>query len=120
MTRNNIRHSLEDGISVNFYSSLEEGKTIANVTLRKGKHLIKFQKLQPKQDNRFHYKGKIEPPLGGSPDEESDGERSRLLVRAGAGLDGEGSTKLGQHPGLGSGQTLQMLLGTTGHSDLFF
>ena len=55
-----------------------------------------------------------------SPDEQSDGERGRLLVRAGAGLDGEGSTKLGQHPGLGRSQALQMLFRTTGHSDLFF
>ena len=41
-------------------------------------------------------------------------------MRAGAGLDGEGSTKLGQHPGLGSGQTLQVLLRSSGHSDLVF
>ena len=49
MNRNNIGHSLEDGVSVNLYSSLEEGKTIANVTLRKEIHLIKLKKLQPKQ-----------------------------------------------------------------------
>ena len=56
----------------------------------------------------------------GSPDEQSDGEGGGLLVRAGAGLDGEGSTKLGQHPGLGSSQALQVLLRTAGHGDLFF
>ena len=57
----------------------------------------------------------------GSPDEQSDGKRGGLLVRAGGGLDGEGSTKLGQHPGLGSGQTLQVLLRSSGHSgDLVF
>ena len=59
-------------------------------------------------------------PLRFSPDEQSDGERGRLLVWAGAGLDGEGSTELGQHPGLGRGQPLQMLLGSTGHCDLLF
>ena len=55
-----------------------------------------------------------------SPDEQSDGERGRLLVRAGAGLDGEGSTELGQHPGLGSSQALQMFLRTPGHCGLVF
>ena len=34
---------------------------------------------------------------------------------SGLGLDGESSTKFVQHPGLGSRQTLEMLLGTTWH-----
>ena len=53
-----------------------------------------------------------------SPDEQSDRQRGGLLVGSGSGLDGEGSTKFVQHPGLRSGQTLQMLLGSTWHFDL--
>ena len=34
---------------------------------------------------------------------------------SGLGLDGESSPKFVQHPGLGSRQTLEMLLGTTWH-----
>merc|ERR1719179_102373 len=59
-----------------------------------------------------------ESVLQAVPDEQSDGQRGGLLVGSGSGLDGEGSTKFVQHPGLGSGQTLQMLLGSTWHFDL--
>ena len=52
------------------------------------------------------------------PDEQSDGQRGGLLVGSGSGLDGEGSSKFVQHPGLGRRQTLKMLLGSTGHFDL--
>ena len=52
------------------------------------------------------------------PDEQSDGQRGGLLVGSGPGLDGEGSSKFVQHPGLGRRQTLKMLLGSTGHFDL--
>ena len=52
------------------------------------------------------------------PDEQSDGQGGGLLVGSGPGLDGEGSSKFVQHPGLGRRQTLKMLLGSTGHFDL--
>ena len=49
------------------------------------------------------------------PDEEGDGQGGVLLVGSRLGLDGEGSSQFVQHPGLGSRQTLQMLLGSTWH-----
>ena len=52
------------------------------------------------------------------PDEQSDGQRGGLLVGPGPGLDGEGSTKFVQHPGLRRRETLKVLLWTTGHFDL--
>ena len=52
------------------------------------------------------------------PDEQSDGQGGGLLVGSGPGLDGEGSTKFVQHPGLRRRQTLKVLLWTSGHFDL--
>merc|ERR1719444_64066 len=60
----------------------------------------------------------VEGVLQAVPDEQSDGQRGGLLVGSGSGLDGEGSSKFIQHPGLGRRQTLKMLLGSTGHFDL--
>merc|ERR1719389_538260 len=60
----------------------------------------------------------VEGVLQTVPDEQSDGQRGGLLVGSGPGLDGEGSSKFVQHPGLGRRQTLKMLLGSTRHFDL--
>ena len=49
------------------------------------------------------------------PEEEADREALSLLVGAGAGLQGEDTSELAQHPRAGRRQPLQVLLWSTRH-----
>ena len=80
--------------------------------------LVSLQRSSKLQDNNSSHVLVSNFRALNLPDEQSDGQGGGLLVGSGPGLDGEGSSKFVQHPGLGRRQTLKMLLGSTGHFDL--
>ena len=95
-----------------------KGKREKHVSQVKLCFLVSLQRSSKLQDNNSSHVLVSNFKAFNLPDEQSDGQRGGLLVGSGSGLDGEGSSKFVQHPGLGRRQTLKMLLGSTGHFDL--